>query len=229
MQKNLFYHIAISFLLLSMMLTVIGFAHAIDADDIAKKFTKVYKNMKNFTADFEYTTLIAGRKRTAVGKITFQKPNLLRQEYYESKDSQKLTQLIVSDGDELLSYTPMIKQVTKQDIKNNDTFLGLGKSLEKIDKNYDIKLLKDELAEKKNIHLVELTPKKKDDTSMFDTIQVWIRDKDSLPVQIMYKDDKNEASFFFSFENLKLNNKPDKSIFKFEIPTGVQVITVPNK
>jgi len=229
MQKNLFYHIAISFLLLSMMLTVIGFAHAIDADDIAKKFTKVYKNMKNFTADFEYTTLIAGRKRTAVGKITFQKPNLLRQEYYESKDSQKLTQLIVSDGDELLSYTPMIKQVTKQDIKNNDTFLGLGKSLEKIDKNYDIKLLKDELAEKKNIHLVELTPKKKDDTSMFDTIQVWIRDKDSLPVQIMYKDDKNEASFFFSFENLKLNNKLDKSIFKFEIPTGVQVITVPNK
>ena len=229
MQKNLFYHIAISFLLLSMMLTVIGFAHAIDADDIAKKFTKVYKNMKNFTADFEYTTLIAGRKRTAVGKITFQKPNLLRQEYYESKDSQKLTQLIVSDGDELLSYTPMIKQVTKQDIKNNDTFLGLGKSLEKIDKNYDIKLLKDELAEKKNIHLVELAPKKKDDTSMFDTIQVWIRDKDSLPVQIMYKDDKNEASFFFSFENLKLNNKLDKSIFKFEIPTGVQVITVPNK
>ena len=229
MQKNLFYYIAISFLLLSMMLTVIGFAYAIDADDIAKKFTKVYKNMKNFTADFEYTTLIAGRKRTAVGKITFQKPNLLRQEYYESKDSQKLTQLIVSDGDELLSYTPMIKQVTKQDIKNNDTFLGLGKSLEKIDKNYDIKLLKDELAEKKNIHLVELTPKKKDDTSMFDTIQVWIRDKDSLPVQIMYKDDKNEASFFFYFENLKLNNKLDKSVFKFEIPTGVQVITVPNK
>jgi len=229
MQKNLFHKIAISFLLLSMMLTVIGFAHAINADDIAKKFTKVYKNMKNFTADFEYTTLIAGRKRIAVGKITFQKPNLLRQEYYESKDSQKITQLIVSDGEELLSYTPMIKQVTKQDIKNKDAFLGLGQSLEKIDKNYDIKLLKDELAEKKNIHLIELTPKKKDETAMFDTIQVWVRDEDSLPVQIMYKDDKNEASFFFSFENVKLNNKLDKSIFKFEIPTGVQVITVPNK
>lgn len=208
---------------------LIGFAHAIDSNDIASKFNKAYKNMKNFTADFEYTTLVAGKKRVAVGKIIFQKPNLLKQEYYESKDSKKVTQLIVSNGKSLLSYTPMIKQVTKKDLKNDEIFAGLGQSLEKVEKYYNIKLLKDELAEKKNTHLVELSPKKKDENSMFDSIQVWVRDEDSIPVQIMYKDNQNEATFFFSFENVKLNDKIDNSVFEFKIPSGAQVITVPDK
>jgi chaperone LolA len=229
MQKNILHKIGFSFLLLSVMLTIIGFAHAINVNDISSKFNKVYKNMKNFTADFEYTTVVAGRKRVAVGKIVFQKPNMLRQEYYESDKSQKITQLIVSDGKTLISYTPLIKQVTKNDLKGNEIFPGLGQSLEKIEKNYDLKLLKDELAEKKKIHLVELTPKKKDESTMFDTIQVWVRDEDSIPVQVMYKDIKNEATFFFSFENVKLNDKLDESFFKFTIPTGVQVITVPTR
>ncbi|HGJ65252.1 TPA: outer membrane lipoprotein carrier protein LolA [bacterium] len=229
MQKNIFKKVAILYLIISMMLILVGFTHAIDADEIIKKFTKVYKNMKNFTADFEYTTLVAGKKRVSFGKITFQKPNLLRQEYFEDKDSNKVTQLIVSNGKELISYTPMIKQVTKQDISENEIFLVLGQSFERIDKDYNVKLLKDELAEKKNIHLIELIPKKKDNSAMFDTIQVWVKDEDSIPTQVMYKDNKNEATFFFSFENVKINNKLDKSVFEFQIPNGVQVITVPNK
>jgi len=123
----------------------------------------------------------------------------------------------------------MIKQVTKQDISENEIFLVLGQSFERIDKDYNVKLLKDELAEKKNIHLIELIPKKKDNSAMFDTIQVWVKDEDSIPTQVMYKDNKNEATFFFSFENVKINNKLDKSVFEFQIPNGVQVITVPNK
>lgn len=229
MQKNIFHKIGFLFILSLITMTLTSSVHAISSDDIASKFSKAYKNMKNFTADFEYTTLVAGKKRVSFGKIIFQKPNLFRQEYYESKDSKKITQLIVSNGKTLLSYTPIIKQVTKKDLKSDEIFSGLSQSLEKIEKNYNIKLLKDELAEKKNIHLIELSPKKKDENSMFDSIQVWVRDEDSIPVQIMYKDTQNEATFFFSFENVKLNDKIDNSVFEFKIPTGVQVITAPDK
>jgi len=210
-------------------LMIVNSLHAIDAEEIAGKFKKAYKNMKNFSAGFEQTTIASGKKRTATGKLTFEKPNLLRQEYYES-NTKKVSQLIVSDGKFLISYTPMIKQVTKQDIdKNQEILPGFGQSLEKVDKNYNIKLIPDELAEKKGVHCIELTPKQTEDTLMFDSLQIWVRDEDSIPVQIMYKDDKNQATFFFSFDNIKLNGKLDDSVFKFTIPTGVQVITVPSK
>ena len=230
MRKSLFKRIVFTTLLSLGALMIVNSVFAIDAEEIAGKFKKAYKNMKNFSSDFEQTTLVGGKKRTAVGKLTFQKPNMVRQEYYESPSSKKVSQLIVSDGKSLVSYTPMIKQATKQEIGKNEEILpGFGQSLENFEKNYNLKLIKDELAEKKGVHCIELTPKKTEETLIFDAIQIWVRDEDSIPVQIMYKDVKNEATFFFSFKNIKLNDKLDDSVFKFTIPTGIQVITVPNK
>ncbi len=220
--------------ILMLILGILVFARLIfpiDAEEITKNVKKAYKNMKNFSADFEQTTIVAGKKRIAVGVITFQKPNLLRQEYYESENSKKMSQLIVSDGKALMSYTPMIKQMTKQEFssKNEEIFPGFGQSLENVEKNYDIKLIKDEISERKGVHCVELTPKKQDEDQIFETIQVWVRDEDSIPVQVMYKDTKNGATFFFSFKNIKINSKIDESIFKFTPPSGTQIVTVPNK
>lgn len=202
---------------------------SIDAEEITKNVKKAYKNMKNFSADFEQTTIVAGKKRITFGVVTFQKPNLLRQEYYEAENSKKMSQLIISDGKAIMSYTPMIKQMTKQEFssKNEEIFPGFGQSLENVEKNYDIKLIKDEVSERKGVHCVELTPKKRDEDQMFETIQVWVRDEDSIPVQVMYRDSKNGATFFFSFKNIKINSKIDESIFKFTPPPGTQIVTVP--
>jgi chaperone LolA len=205
--------------------------YSIDADEITKNVKKVYKNMKNFSSDFEQTTIVTGRKRIAFGKLSFQKPNLLRQEYYESEKSQKTSQLLVSDGKSVMSYTPMLKQVTKQEFssKDQELFPGFGQSLENIDKNYNAKLIKDEIAEKKGVHCVELSPKKQEEVQIFDSLQIWVRDVDSIPVQVMYKDGKNDATFFFSFKNIKINDKLDESLFKFTPPVGTQIVTIPNK
>jgi len=50
-----------------------------------------------------------------------------------------------------------------------------------------------------------------------------------VPVQFMYKHKKNEMTFILSFKNVKLNEDLDKSTFEFEVPKGVQVITVPDR
>jgi chaperone LolA len=227
MRKSLFKRIVFTTLLSLGALMIVNSVFAIDAEEIAGKFRKAFKSIKNFSADFEQTTITGGKKRTAIGKLTFQKPNLLRQEYLES-NTKKVSQLIVSDGKSLVTYTPMIKQVTKQDIgKNEEIFPGFGQSLENVEKNYNIKLIKDELAEKKGVHCIELTPKKTEGL-IFDAVQIWVRDEDSIPIQVMYKDDKNGATFFFAFNNIKLNDKLDDSVFKFTIPTGAQVVTVPS-
>jgi len=231
MRRFILLSVSISILLAA----VINFALALGVNEIASNFRKEYKRVKNFSADFEQTTFVAGKKRVVGGKLSFQKPNLLRQEYFDPSNPKNTTQLIVSDGKILWSYTPMIKQVTKQNLLRGKDRLellpGFGQSLEDVEENYNLALVNDELAEKRGVHVVGLTPKNQDGSvpSVFDVLQVWIQDKDSVPVQFMYKDNKNETTFILSFKNVRLNEKLGESSFKFEVPAGVHVITVPNK
>lgn len=222
-----------------LMLVAVNIILAIDVDEIVANFRKEYKKVKSFSADFEQTTLVAGKKRVAGGRLSFQKPNLFRQEYYDPSNPQNMTQLIVSDGKTILSYTPLIKQVTRQDLsrKNTEVFPGFGQALENVEKNYNLELVKDELAEKHGVYVLQLIPKKQDkkvvsqyvSTPVFDVLQVWIKNEGSVPVQVMYKDNKNETTFFLLFKNVKINEKFDESIFKFTAPAGVQVINIPSR
>jgi outer membrane lipoprotein-sorting protein len=234
MRKSLLRKIGIFFIPL-LILGLSDVVLSITVEEVLNNFREKYKETKNFSADFEQTSLVAGRKRVAVGELNFQKPNLLRERYFDPNNRETTTQLIISDGQILWSYTPLINQVTKQefiyDENTMELFPGFGRSLENIEKNYSLSFVEDKLAEKKGIHVVELVPKKLNDASdpMFDFIQVWLRDKDSVPVQFMYKNKKNDMTIVLSFKNIKINENLDESIFKFQVPKGVQVITVPNK
>lgn len=222
----------ICLLLLSLPLGItLGEQAAKNVNTIVQNFRKEFKNTKTFTANFEQTTIVAGKKRVANGKIFFQKPNLLRQEFYDPSDPNNLTQLIVSDGKSIMSYTPSINQVTKQELsgKSSELFPGFGQSLENLEKNYHIEMLEDELAKKKGYCLLELRPKTdiSDSGVKFDLMQVWINEMDFIPIQFMYKDIANETTFIMTFKDVKLNEKIDSSLFKFKVPNNVQVITIP--
>lgn len=232
MRRFLSWRIVVFLLLLLVMLDI---AFALSVEEMVSNFRKKYEKMSNFSADFEQTVFIAGRKRVANGTLNFQKPNLLRQKYFEPSNPEHMTQLIVSDGQNLWAYTPLINQVTRQRLAQDESRMellpGFGRSLENIEKNYSLSLVEDKVAEKRGVHVVELRPKKQDGSSepMFDVLQVWVRDEDSVPVQFMYKDEKNETTFVLSFKNVKINENLDGATFKFEVPKGVQVITVPGQ
>ena len=220
---------------LLLMLVTLGVEAAVSVDEVVKSFIENYEKTNVFSADFEQTTLVAGRKRVASGNVSFQKPNLLRQRFFNPSNPENMTQLIVSDGQTLWSYTPLIKQVTRQklaqDADSMELLPGFGRSLENVEKNYSLSFVEDELAKKSGVCVVELIPKNKaeDSDAMFDVMQIWIRNEDSVPVQFMYKNEKNEMTFVLSFKNIKINENLGESTFKFELPKGVQVITVPNQ
>ena len=229
------------FLLLGIILSllstliILDTVSAIAVEEITANFKKKYVKTRNFSADFEQTTFVAGQKRVAKGKLNFQKPNLMRQRYSDPNNPENMTQLIVSDGKTLWSYTPLINQATRQELLQDDNRMellpGFGQSLENVEKNYSLNLAEDKLAEKQGVHKVELIPKMQDENadSVFDVLQVWVRDKDSIPVQFMYKDSKNKITLVLSFKNVKINESLDESTFKFEVPKGVQVITIPSQ
>jgi len=232
-----------AFISLPLLLVMLDIAFALSVEEIVSNFRRNYEKTSNFSADFEQTILIAGAKRVARGTLNFQKPNLLRQKYSDPSNPEHMIQLIVSDGQTLWSYTPLINQVTKQTLAQDESgaelLPGFGEGAENIEENYSLSLVEDNLAEKHGVHVVELIPKKQDESTgqegeapaepLFDVLQVWIRDEDSAPVQFMYKDKKNETTFVLSFKNIKINENLDRSIFKFEAPEGVQLITIPGQ
>ena len=232
MRRTPFWVFSISVLLVFLVANI---AFAISIEEIAGSFRKNYANAKNFSADFEETKIIADKKLVAKGKLVFQKPNLLRQEYADPSNPKNTTQLTVSDGKILWSYTPLISQVIKQTLSQDgsrtELLPGFGHSLENVEKNYSLGLVADDLAEKSGVHVVELIPRNQvvNTSAMFDVLRVWIRDKDSVPVQFMYRDRKNEMTYVLSFKNIKINQELVESTFRFEVPKGVQVITVPSR
>jgi len=173
MRRFLFWSIGISLLLMLLTWDVIL---ALGIEEMVKSFREKYEKTGNFSADFEQTTFVAGRKRVASGKLHFQKPNLLRQEYFDPSNPENMTQLIVSDGQTVWSYTPLINQVTKVKLVQDELLPGFGQSLENVEKNYSLSFVADELAEKRGVHVVELIPRKRDGNSefIFDVLQVWI-------------------------------------------------------
>lgn len=226
--------VIISLLLLTCLVRSVS---AITVDQIVKNFKKTYETSKNFSAVFEETTYREDTKSVAQGQLIFAKPNLLRKKYVDRNNPKRLAQLIVLDGKISWSYVPLLNQVTKLKSKNKTKELipGIGESLEKLKETYDMKLVDDEVAKSKGVYHLELFPKKTIQSTsgqkkpLTESIEVWIRSKDWIPVQIAYKS-KSEAAgdmtIVVSFRKIKINQKLPESTFVFEVPKGAEVIDI---
>lgn len=226
--------IIFSFLLLICLVKSVS---AITADQIFKNFKKSYDTSKNFSANFEETTYREDTKSVAKGKLIFAKPNLLYKKYIDRNDSKRLVQLIVIDGKISWSYVPLLNQVTKLKLKDKNKQLipGIGGTLEELKKTYNMKLIEDKVAKSKGVYHIELSPKDQAKPNsdpkkqLTESIEVWIRSKDWIPVQFSYKSESKVAgdmTIVISFRKIKIDQKLPKSTFVFEVPKGAEVIDI---
>lgn len=204
-------------------------------EEVFQNFKAAYEKSKNFSADFEETTLRAGNKGIARGRLLFHKPNLLRKEYISHKDPTQLAQLIVLDGEYSWSYTPLLSQVNKMkwgSSNRRELLPGLGASLDEAAEKFNMQLVPDEVANPKGIHRIKLTPKPQ---MVLDSgadipreiIEIWVRSDEWLPVQFGYQtegDNEGNISVIVAFANIQRDIEMDADLFKFVIPAGVEVI-----
>lgn len=208
-------------------------------DEIFQNFKKAYEKSKNFSADFEETTFRSGSKSRAKGRLVFSKPNLLRKEYVNQRDPTQLAQLIILDGEYSWSYTPILNQVNKMKwnhANRKELLPGSGASLEDIQKNYDMKLVPDPIANAKGVYQIELNPKphilpKPADGSKppREILEIWVQSGEWLPVQFGYRaenDDGNNVNVIVSLTNIQRDRELAPDTFKFVIPKGVEVIDI---
>ena len=214
-----------------------GFSDTVD--EVFQNFKRAYEKSKNFSAEFEETTLQEGNKSVAKGRLVFSKPNLLRKEYVGRKDPAQIVQLIILDGEYSWSYTPMLNQVNKMRWSNpnrKELLPGIGASLEDVQKNYDMKLISDPVANKKGVYRIELIPEPHivpqpvDGTNPpREILEVWVQSGDWLPMQFGYKsesEDGNDISVIVSLTKIQRDGELAPDTFKFVIPDGVEVIDI---
>ena len=208
------------------------------ADTIEKvfqNFKAAYEKSKNFSADFEETTLQAGNKSVARGRLMFSKPNLLRKEYVSQRDPTQLAQLIVLDSEYSWAYTPLLSQVNKMKwgrSNRKELLPGLGASLDEAAEKFNMELVPDEVANPKGIYRIKLTPKPQmppnlEANTPREIIEIWVKSDKWLPVQFGYQtEDDNEGSInvIVAFANIQRDIEMDADLFKFVIPAGVEVI-----
>ncbi|MDE0635315.1 MAG: outer-membrane lipoprotein carrier protein LolA [Candidatus Poribacteria bacterium] len=223
-----------SFTLLCFSLCFVASGYTYTVDKIYANFKTAYEKSKNFSAEFEEITLYKTRKSVAHGRFTFGKPNLLRKEYLDSKDSQKIVKSIVLDGAYAWSYAQVINQVNKQKLdetQRRELLPGIGKSLEGLSENWDMKLVPDEAANSKGVYQIHLTPKdrlmNRTDGNVKEILEIWVKEGEWLPVQfghVIQYEDGSRRNVIVKLSKIQRDKKLPKNVFKFVIPKGAEVI-----
>jgi outer membrane lipoprotein-sorting protein len=204
-------------------------------ENVFQNFKAAYEKSKNFSADFEETTLQAGNKSIARGRLMFSKPNLLRKEYVSHKNPTQLAQLIVLDGEYSWAYTPLLNQVNKMKwgrSNRKELWPGLGASLDEAAQKFNMELVPDEAANPKGIYRIKLTPKAQMPPDIEaniprEIIEIWVKSDEWLPVQFGYQSESNQEgniSVIVAFANIQRDIEMDTELFKFVIPDGVEII-----
>jgi outer membrane lipoprotein-sorting protein len=204
-------------------------------ENVFLNFKTAYEKSKNFSADFEETTLQAGNKSIARGRLMFSKPNLLRKEYVSHKNPTQLAQLIVLDGEYSWAYTPLLNQVNKMKwgrSNRKELWPGLGASLDEAAQKFNMELVPDEAANPKGIYRIKLTPKAQMPPDIEaniprEIIEIWVKSDEWLPVQFGYQSESNQEgdiSVIVAFTNIQRDIEMDADLFKFVMPDGVEVI-----
>ena len=231
MKQLYFLYILLTFLLIINVSN--GTADTIEK--VFQNFKAAYEKSKNFSADFEETTLRAGNRSIARGRLMFSQPNLLRKAYVSHRDPTQLAQLIVLDGEYSWSYTPLLSQVNKMKwgrANRKELLPGLGASLDEAAEKFNMELVPDEVANPKGIYRIKLVPKPQMPSNTAtnaprEIIEIWVKSDNWLPVQFGYQtedDDVGSISVIVVFAKIQRDIEMDPDLFKFVIPDGVEVI-----
>lgn len=180
-----------------------------------------YDTVDSFSADFEQT-YAGGLLRTSVmerGTVLIKKPGMMRWRYTWPEEK-----LFVSDGESLYSYIPADRQVIVGAVPAGDSvstpalFLaGRGRLAQDFVIAYD-----DEPDTPQQGWSLSLTPVR--DNADYVRLRLVV-DRASLSFTQLSAIDFQGAVSTFDFTNLEENERMPDTLFAFEIPAGVDIIT----
>ncbi|MBT7808811.1 outer membrane lipoprotein carrier protein LolA [Candidatus Poribacteria bacterium] len=210
-----------------------AFAAELTALQVFEHVRSTYAAMEAMSAKFEEETIMDGQHRVAQGLLQFKKPGLLRQEYFGKDEPDILQQVIVLDGKMSWAYTPWLNQVTRKAMSTEraqEILPGGGVNFEKIPDNFALALKQDEVADGKEIYLLEMRPKPDaDGTPADELLEVWVRAEGWMPLQFAYSHIPNRMTTVIRLEEVDFEAEPGADAFTFTPPVGVEIITITDR
>ncbi len=195
-------------------------AQTASVQTVVKKLQARYDSTTGFHADFkqEVESATLGQKVEAHGKVFFKKPGRMRWEFIDPE------QLLVSDGEFFWLYQPKENQVIKtpfaQAFYSNSPasfLLGVGR----ITQDFTPSLQ----AQNAKTYTLRLTPKKDPEAIGLLDLEVDAKTFDILQATII---DPIGNTTKVHFSNIDRKGPLDESLFRFTVPSGVDIVDTPS-
>ncbi len=191
-----------------------------DLDSILKEMDKRQKEIKDLRTNFsqEKALELLEEKLISRGKMKYKKPDRMSWEYFKPDPL-----LMIIEGKKMWLYYPDMKVAEKYDLamagETLGLFMGFGKSMDYLKKNYQIRLLEKE----KNFCSLELIPRKEEELRYVSRIVLWIDTKEYWPVKTKIFEPNGDTTLI-EFKNIEINTEIPDSEFEFQVPKGVEVV-----
>jgi outer membrane lipoprotein carrier protein len=188
-------------------------ASATEKEDIIKAIEAKYTDVTVMQAEFTQTTrsVLFGAEQQR-GDLTLKRPSMMRWNFTNEKQ-------FVTDGKTMWIYTRADNQVIKYDDISTSTSTAdsLLQSLDKLSEIFKVEIEPSDPSK----HVLILFPI--EENSQFKKIRLTLS-SDFLVDHVVVTDAFDNVTEL-KFSNMKLNSEVSDSLFKFDIPTGAEVIT----
>ncbi len=193
-------------------------------DGILQRMDKVYHGLTSYRARFEQEseTKAFQRKTRSSGRVYFLKPGRMRWSYLEPEPRE-----VYLSGEQILIYMPDRKQVIEQ--KFTDAMPGMAPArlfmgVDELSRSFVITLAEPG-QQREDAYCLRLIPKKKE-TLAIDEILLWLGKKDLLPLRTESRDVLGNLTMLV-FRDSEVNVPLKEALFRFEIPSGTEVLSNP--
>ena len=187
---------------------------AFAADSDVQRLSQLLTNSKTIDARFSQLTLDASgtQLQETTGQMTVQRPGLF---YWHTDAPQE--QVVVSDGKNVTLWDPDLEQATVKKLDERLTqtpALLLSGDISRISQSFDI-------TSKEQGEVMDFTLKPKTKDSLFDSLRLSFRRGLVNDMQLI---DTTGSRTNILFNGVKVNEPVPAGKFKFDIPTGADVI-----
>lgn len=209
--------LTLTLIMIALLWVAPGPVRALDSSAIVEAIQKQFDATQTFQADFVQRSFlkVLGQSQRAEGSVAIKKPGKMKW-VYSAPDPQ----VLVSNDKNLWLYLPEEKQVSKMKVQsvyssNTPALFLAGKG--KLTESFSI----GKVTEEKGLYIVELIPRDKVQNL---SKMVLLANKKNFQIvgSRVYDNLGNKTEMIF--KNMKVNPSLDESLFRFEVPKGVELI-----
>ena len=221
-----FYFRSLNMMVLGCIIGVTIFSQQLHCaeEDLMQKVSLIqnrYQSISSFSGQFIQTSFRNDADSLPVvaeGKVSFLRPGKMRWEYQIPEE-----QLLVTDGETVWLYDPLLENVTVQQLSRItgvtalDFLLGVGD----LNRDFIPRTLSQKLLKAPEGLLVELEPKEK--LANLDFIQLEVH-KENYHLKTLLLMDRQGNYRTIILKSMEYNLHLDSQLFHFEIPEGMEVL-----